>query len=105
VLPALVLAQEPLAPVTIVRARAVGGPTVRGEDTILAVCVDDPAFARIQRHDERPPHVSKELLRFFADRAAREGGASDVGAMYDRDRALAVIEQAVSAYVRLATRS
>src|SRR5215468_10862448 len=48
----LVLMQEPVAPLTIVRARAIGGLAMRddkgGDDKIVAVAVDDPAFSHYQ---------------------------------------------------------
>src|SRR5215510_6379859 len=60
----LVLMQEPVVPLTIVRTRAIGGFTMRDDkgvdDKIVAVAVDDPAFAHYRRHDELPPHVAKE---------------------------------------------
>ena len=48
----LVLMQEPVEPLTIVRARALGGLRMTddkgGDDKIIAVCVDDPAYAHYQ---------------------------------------------------------
>src|SRR6476661_8358426 len=67
----LVLMQEPVEPLTIVRARAIGGlrmvDDMGGDDKIIAVCVDDPAYSQYQSLDELPPHVIKELDRFFRD--------------------------------------
>src|SRR3954464_1200626 len=52
----LVLMQEPVEPLTIVRARAIGGLRMAddkgGDDKIIAVCIDDPAYAHYQRLDE-----------------------------------------------------
>ncbi len=101
----LVLMQEPLVPLTIVRARPIGGFSMRDDkgidDKIVAVAVDDPAFAHYQRHDELPPHVTLELMRFFADYKILEKKLSEVEALYDRARADEVIEESVAAYRKL----
>src|SRR5439155_307795 len=67
----LVLMQEPVEPLTIVRARAIGGLRMvddkGGDDKIISVCVDDPAYAHYERIEQIPQHVMKELDRFFRD--------------------------------------
>ena len=100
----LVLMQEPVEPLTIVRARAIGGLQMTddkgGDDKIVAVCVDDPAVAHYTAIAELPPHVMRELERFFTDYKVLEGKRSEVGDMYDTARALAVIQRAREAYER-----
>ncbi len=101
----LVLMQEPVVPLTIVRTRPIGGFVMRDDkgidDKIIAVAVDDPAFASYHRHDELPPHVSKELMRFFSDYKILENKLSEVEELYGRDRADEVIEEAVGEYRRM----
>jgi inorganic pyrophosphatase len=101
----LVLMQEPVVPLTIVRARPIGGFTMRDDkgidDKIVAVAVDDPAVAHYQSHTELPPHVTLELMRFFADYKSLENKLSEVESMYDKARASKVIEAAVAEYRRL----
>lgn len=98
----LVLMQEPVVPLTIVRARAIGGFSMRDDkgvdDKIIAVAVDDPAVSHYRTHEELPPHVSKELMRFFADYKLLENKLSEVDKIYDRARALEVIEESIAAY-------
>lgn len=98
----LVLMQEPVAPLTIVRARAIGGFFMRDDkgvdDKIVAVAIDDPAFDHYRSHTDLAPHVSRELLRFFRDYKVLENKLSEVEEMYDRDRALEVIREAVAGY-------
>ncbi len=100
----LVLMQEPVAPLTIIRARPLGGLTMvdehGGDDKIVAVCIDDPAYAHYQNVDELPPHIVRELDRFFRDYKVLEGKGDqvDVGAMYGREQALAVIQASRDAY-------
>ena len=101
----LVLMQEPVEPLAIVRARPLGGLRMvdkGGDDKILAVCIDDPAYAHYDSVQALPPHLARELDRFFRDYKLLEGKAVDfeVGDMYGRDRALEVIRAARAAYDR-----
>ena len=102
----LVLMQEPVAPLSIVRARPLGGMRMvdehGGDDKIIAVCIDDPAFAHYTTLEAVPPHVMRELDRFFRDYKVLEGKADqvDVGAMFGIDHALEVIRTSRAAYDR-----
>ena len=100
----LVLMQDPVEPLSIVRARAVGGLQMvddkGGDDKIVAVCIDDPAYAHYTSATELPPHVMKELDRFFRDYKMLEGKKSEVGEMYGRAHALEVIRASRAAYDR-----
>jgi inorganic pyrophosphatase len=98
----LVLMQEPVVPLTIVRARAIGGLRMRddkgADDKIIAVAVDDPAFNHYTDRGQLPPHLVVELDRFFRDYKILEGKASEVDRPYDRAEALAVMQAALAAY-------
>lgn len=98
----LVLMQEPLVPLTIVRARAIGGFFMRDDkgvdDKIIAVAIDDPAVSHYRRHDELPPHLTRELMRFFIDYKTLENKMVEVDEMYGVERALTVIEEAIAGY-------
>lgn len=100
----LVFMQEPVLPLTIVRARPLGGLRMvddkGGDDKIIAVCVDDPAFAHYQKLDELPPHVMRELDQFFRDYKQLEGKLSEVGELYSKEQALDVIRTSRAAYER-----
>jgi inorganic pyrophosphatase len=100
----LVLMQEPVEPLTIVRARPLGGLRMvddkGGDDKIVGVCVDDPAFAHYNSITELPPHVMRELDRFFRDYKQLEGKLSEVGEMYGKAEALSVIARSRAAYAR-----
>lgn len=67
----LVLCQEHVAPMSIMRARAIGVMTMRDEkgldDKIIAVHLDDPAFNMYSHIREVPQHLLAELKRFFED--------------------------------------
>ncbi len=100
----LVLMQEPVEPLTIVRARALGGLRMvddkGGDHKIVGVCVDDPAYSQYRSLDELPPHLMKELDRFFRDYKTLEEKHVEVDRFYDRDRALAIIGESRAAYER-----
>src|ERR1044072_8310903 len=68
-LDALVLGQEPVHPLTLVDARAIGVMRMRDEkgvdDKIVAVSVHDPAFRDYTDKAQLPTHLLLELRRFF----------------------------------------
>ena len=100
----LVLMQEPVVPLTIVRARAVGGLKMRDDkgedDKLIAVCVDDPAFSHYHEVEQLPPHVVVELDRFFRDYKVLEGKESVVDQPYNRGHAMEVLRASIAAYAR-----
>src|SRR6201992_1414330 len=67
----LVLCQEQVVPMSIMRPRAIGVMTMRDEkgldDKIIAVHLDDPAFNMYSHIREIPQHLLGELKRFFED--------------------------------------
>ena len=70
-LDALVLGQEPVVPLTIMDARAIGVMRMRDEkgidDKIVAVSIRDPAFADYIESTQLPSHRLREIQRFFQD--------------------------------------
>jgi len=71
-----VLSQEPVYPLTLVQARAIGVMRMRDEkgldDKIIAVSTEDPAFADYTDHGQLPAHALREIKRFFEDYKALE---------------------------------
>jgi len=100
----LVLMQEPVDPLTIVRARPLGGLQMADDkgvdDKIIAVCVDDPAYEPYAKLADIPQHVMKEVDRFFRDYKILEDKRVDVSDFYDQKKALEVIRAARAAYDR-----
>lgn len=98
----LVLGQEPVVPMCLMRARAIGVMQMRDDkgldDKIIAVAIDDPAYAHYQDLHELPPHVTIELDRFFRDYKVLEGKMTEVDESYGRQQALRVVEAARDAY-------
>ncbi|HEV8584789.1 MAG TPA: inorganic diphosphatase [Methylomirabilota bacterium] len=100
----LVLGQEPVVPLCILRARAIGVMTMRDEkgqdDKVIAVHVDDPEYAHYQDIADLPPHRLKELERFFLDYKVLENKTVVVEHPQGRADALRVIKDAIDLYKR-----
>ena len=101
----LVLGQEPVYPLTIVYARAVGAMRMRDEkgidDKIVAVSVRDPAFADYTDHAQLPAHVLRQLRRFFGDYKVLEQKQVIVEDLIGPAQALDVIREALELYRKL----
>ena len=97
----LVLGQEPVVPLCILRARAIGVLTMSDDkgqdDKIIAVHVDDPEYAHYRDVAELPPHRLREMQRFFLDYKVLENKIVDV----DQIRGRTVAEEVILAAVRL----
>jgi inorganic pyrophosphatase len=98
----LVIMDEAVEPMTIVRARPIGGLSMFDEhgkdDKIISVCIDDPAVAIYEAIDALPGHVLTQLQRFFADYKVLEGKKVEIADFYDKAHALDVIRRARAAY-------
>lgn len=98
----LVLCQEPLAPLTLVQARAIGMMTMldsgKKDHKILAVAIHDPEFNSFDEADELPPHRLAILQRFFQDYKSLEGKAVEVENFQPAATALPIIEEALERY-------
>ena len=104
-LDALVLSQEPVYPLTIVQARAIGVMRMRDEkgidDKIVAVSVRDPAFVDYQDKSQLPGHLLREVRRFFQDYKALENKEVIVEDMLGPEPAIKIIRDALELYRRL----
>ena len=67
----LVLCQESVLPLSIMRVRPIGVMKMidqgEADDKIIAVHIDDPEYAHYKSINELPPHCLKILRRFFED--------------------------------------
>jgi inorganic pyrophosphatase len=104
-LDALVLSQEPVYPLTIVEARAIGVMRMRDEkgidDKIVAVSVRDPAVCDYSDKDQLPQHVLREVRRFFQDYKALEQKEVVVEDLLGPADALRIIREALELYRKL----
>jgi inorganic pyrophosphatase len=98
----LVLCQEAVAPLTLLRARAIGLMTMldsgKRDHKILAVAIDDPEYAELREASELPGHRLALVRRFFQDYKTLEGKAVEVDEVEPAAAALPVIEKALERY-------
>jgi inorganic pyrophosphatase len=101
----LVLGQEPVVPMCMMRARAIGVMQMRDEkgldDKIIAVHLDDPAVCQYSHVREVPQHVLRELKRFFEDYKTLENKQVIVDEFQGPYDANKVIREALVAYTEL----
>jgi len=104
-LDALVLGQEPVHPLTIVEARAIGAMRMRDEkgldDKILAISVRDPAVVDYTDHRQLPQHTLREIGRFFQDYKMLEHKQVVVEDFLGPEEALRILQEALDLYRRL----
>lgn len=98
----LVLGQEPIVPLALLTARAIGGFEMRDEhgvDTkIIAVHVHDPAVRDYRRLTDLPSFVMLEMRRFFEDYKVLEGMPVAVGGDLTREQAIEVLREGAAKY-------
>lgn len=101
----LVFCQEPVAPLTLVAARAIGLMTMvdtgKADHKIVAVALGDPDFEPLRELRELPPHRLLTLRRFFQDYKQLEGKAVEVDEFAPATAADPVIEAALESYRKL----
>jgi inorganic pyrophosphatase len=98
----LVLCQEPVAPLTLVKARAIGLMTMidggKRDHKVLAVAIDDPEYNGFREAADLPPHRLNMLRRFFQDYKTLEGKAVEVDEFQPAQTSIPVIEDALARY-------
>lgn len=98
----LVMCQEPIAPLTIVQARAIGLMTMidagKKDHKIIAVAANDPEFSHVERFDELPTHRLAMVRRFFQDYKMLEGKTVEVDDFHVAEESFPIIEKALEEY-------
>ena len=101
----LVLGQEPVYPLTIVDARAIGVMRMRDEkgidDKIVAISVRDPAYADYRDQTELPVHVLRMVRRFFEEYKVLEHKQVIVEDMLGVADAIRIIRESLDLYRQL----
>jgi inorganic pyrophosphatase len=98
----LVLCQEPVQPLSLIKARAIGVMTMidsgATDDKIIAVATNDPEFSDYLEARDLPPHRLLVLRRFFQDYKLLEGKQVQVDEILPAYAALTIIERALARY-------
>ena len=98
----LVLCQEPLVPMCLVRAKPIGVISMKDEkgidDKLIAVLADDPEYAHYTDVSELAPHRMRALKQFLVDYKVLENKQVDVDQMGSREEAVRVLREAIALY-------
>lgn len=98
----LVLGNEPVVPLALMQARAIGVMHMLDEgapdDKIIAVHCHDPAFMDYKDIAELPQHISREIIRFFEDYKRLENKAVVVDSMQGHEVAREVLMDSLRLY-------
>ena len=98
----LVFCQEPVVPLTLIKARTIGLMTMidagKRDHKIIAVATEDPEFNSYKEFSEMPPHRLTMLRRFFQDYKQLEGKKVEVEELEPSTTAFPVIEDALHRY-------
>ena len=99
---ALVLMQEPVTPLCLVRARAIGVMQMNDsgemDEKIISVCVDDPEFRDYDHISDLPQHRLMEVKRFFLDYKTLENKSVLVDKFEGPEVAARIISEAMHRY-------
>jgi inorganic pyrophosphatase len=98
----LVLGDEPVYPLTLVRARAIGLMVMKDQDEldhkVIAVLEDDPEYRSYTDVHQLPPHRLAVLKRFFEDYKTLEHKSVVVDDILSSKEAIPVIAESIATY-------
>lgn len=98
----LVLGQESVAPLCIMRARPIGVMKMIdagvADDKIIAIHEDDPQYNCYHHIDDLPPHTLKTLQRFFEDYKILENKEVKIESFLGPKEAMAILKKALELY-------
>lgn len=98
----LIVMQEPVQALSVLRARPVGMMHMvdegQNDEKIICIHLDDPEYRDIDHFEQLPEHRLTELRRFFQDYKVLEGKEVDVGNFDGPEKAREAIEHAMDLY-------
>lgn len=98
----LVLGAEPVYPLSIMRARAIGVMHMEDEgkedDKVVAVHLNDPAYAEITDVEHLPRHTFTQIQRFFEDYKVLEHKTVKIDRVHGSTTAHQVLREALDLY-------
>ncbi|MCB9678777.1 MAG: inorganic diphosphatase [Alphaproteobacteria bacterium] len=98
----LVLGHEPVVPMSIMQARAIGCMRMKDEgdsdDKIIAVHVNDPAVSDFRDISDLPKHTYLEIKRFFEDYKILEGKEVEVEDLLNATQAVDIVRESFRSY-------
>lgn len=98
----LVLGQEAVVPLSIMRARIIGVMRMQdqgeADDKLIAVHADDPEYSHYASIHDLAPHRMTEVRRFFEDYKALESKNVIVEKFLDRDEAIKILQASIELY-------
>ncbi|MBE6577063.1 MAG: inorganic diphosphatase [Ruminococcaceae bacterium] len=98
----LVLCDEPLVPLTLVRVYPIGVMRMIDggalDDKIIAIPFSDPTYNHIKSIDELPPHVFDEIMHFFTVYKQLENKQTAVKELFTAKEAKEIIADCIKSY-------
>ena len=100
----LVVGQEPVQPMTLIAARAIGVMRMQDEgkadDKIIAVNLHDPAVHEFRNHSELPSYIMAEIRKFFEEYKTLEHKEVVIDELQGPEEAENIIRDALELYRR-----
>ena len=99
----LVLCNEPIQPLTLVRVYPIGVMRMLDDghidDKIIAVPFTDPNYNTYHDIDELPAHIFDEIMHFFKVYKQLENKQTDIKELYNREEAEKIVREAIDGYI------